>query len=75
MNKELIEQLLKKASGLESATLSMEKFTFYKDDIDKLVELVVKECIQAIEKPEGTWVDPVEANECVTLIKMRFGVE
>lgn len=74
MNRELVERLIKKSAKLEDTTISSEYFTYHYNDMEALVEQVVRECISVVEKE--FWSDPHEVYyQALELIKARFGVE
>ena len=43
-------------------------------DHDKLIELVIKECVSLVEE-KTYWSDPHEVYEAMDLIKKHFGIE
>ena len=64
MNKELIQKLFSKSCWDEQAEVDIEDFI----SVEKFAELIVKECINALDENDGS----VHHSECLL---EHFGVE
>lgn len=75
MNKELIDDFMKRAAGLEQTTIPIDNFAFHARDFEKFAELIVEECIDVVIEvdPSPKLVLSPERRAIIDDIKVRFG--
>lgn len=77
MNEELVKQLIGSASEHDffknQVLWNSGGVIFHKEDMIRLVELVVEECVRVVN--DQYWSDPHEVYQAVELIENHFGID
>lgn len=77
MNEELVKRLIGDASENDffknQVLWNSGGVIFHKQDMIRLIECVVKECVNLVEKE--FWSDPHEVYQAIDLIETHFGIK
>jgi len=71
--KERIKELAEQAGSTHKQNLGV--YQFYKDELEKFAELIVKECLDIVNRHEYSYHEADPLWETAQLIKEHFGVK